>query len=154
MGSQSDHIAKWKHNRSFLATIQDAHCDWMVTVAFYAAVHAVEALFAKDQAVHEGTHNGRNDLLKRRPRYQSIWRVFRPPFEASRAARYDCCTGPHPTAGWVTAEDVKAKFIGQFLDSVERTVIQLLSISRADFPPLFPTALPHSKESTAGEQPD
>jgi len=47
--TSADHITQWKHNRAFLATIPPDYPDWVVTVAFYVALHAVDALLAHDK---------------------------------------------------------------------------------------------------------
>lgn len=144
MGTTLEHVAKWKHNRDFLATIPDKYCDWTVTVAFYTAVHAVEAVFAKDSVQHEGSHKGRNQILKLRSRYHTVWRNFRPLWAASQVARYHCDTGPSPDPydGWISPEDVKMRFVQKNLGAVEALAIQLLGLPRQEFPPFQPTTLP------------
>ena len=44
MANPSKHLDQWKHNRAFSSEISGAYPDWIVTVAFYVALHAVDAL--------------------------------------------------------------------------------------------------------------
>jgi hypothetical protein len=48
MGTRSNHREKADHNQAFLESIADrkTYCDWIVTVAFYKALHLVEMVFA------------------------------------------------------------------------------------------------------------
>jgi hypothetical protein len=64
------------------------HPDWVATVAFYTALHMVEAMFYYDlPAKHICNHHDRQkELLS--PRYQHIWRDYRPLYSMSRLARY------------------------------------------------------------------
>jgi hypothetical protein len=107
----------------------------MLTVAFYTAIHAVEALFFKDSIPHGGSHDDRNRLLKTRARYASIWKAFRPLYEASIVSRYDCYIGPM-SSGWIAVADVRTRFVGHNLYEVERLVIKLLTLDAADYPPI------------------
>ena len=36
------------HNRELIPLLPQSHPDWIVTLAFYTALHAVDALFAAD----------------------------------------------------------------------------------------------------------
>ena len=47
----------------------DGVVEWTATVAFYQALHLIEAVFAAD-GHHRGSHDDRLDLLKKEPRYQ------------------------------------------------------------------------------------
>lgn len=71
MGSESGHLRKVDHNKTFLELIQAVDSsshpkfpDWMVTVAFYIAVHYVDAKLAGlTPSVHPGNHSERNTLV-------------------------------------------------------------------------------------------
>ncbi len=128
MASAHEHLAKWRHNRQFLNTIQqDCYADWMVTVAFYAAVHCVESLLAKDKISHGMTHEGRNDCLKRNNRYKKIWENFRPLYEASMVARYLCHNGKSCPSfdQWMNVDDIKKLLIAKNLCEIEKSVRKL-----------------------------
>src|SRR5438105_3378874 len=96
--------AKWLHNRRFIATIADTYPDWMVTVVFYTAMHAVQTLLATDGAGVPGTHAARNQTLKGTRRYQKIWEHYRPLYDAAIVARYHCSDDP---GAWIPLRDVK-----------------------------------------------
>ena len=87
MGTRSNHREKADHNQAFLDSIADrkTYCDWIVTVAFYKALHLVEMVFAGDEK-HSDNHRDRHDTLKRQ--YIDLWREYRPLYQLSRRARY------------------------------------------------------------------
>lgn len=87
MASERDHLAKAAHNEKFLQTIDEEFVDWQAIVAFYAAVHHVEALFATKKQDSRG-HRERNQSLKRE--YPAIYREFYPLYNYSLFVRYDC----------------------------------------------------------------
>jgi hypothetical protein len=91
----------------------------MVVATFYAAVHAVETLFAFDRTRIHGSHTDRNQTLKTVQRYQAIWRHYRPLFDAARTARYEV-----EARLWISVEDVKTRLV-QELYGVERSVLKL-----------------------------
>jgi uncharacterized protein (UPF0332 family) len=50
MPSESIHLSQTRHNLAFLQSfyaLSTSYADWAVTVAFYAVVHAVEAMLAR-----------------------------------------------------------------------------------------------------------
>lgn len=119
MATQSEHNAKWRHNRAFLGTIGDEYADWMIVVMFYAALQAVETLFAHDGTrVHTG-HEDRNRTLKTVNRYKQVWRDYRPLYDAARTARYD----PTPEE-WLSAADVRTR-LSRHLYGIEQSVLKL-----------------------------
>lgn len=120
MGTQAEHRVKWAHNREFLGTIEEKYCDWMVTAAFYAAVHAVETLFAFDGVGNHTSHMDRNQTLKTINRYRKIWQHFRPLWGAAQTSRYECTS-----TSWIPVEDVKRRLVGVHLYGVEASVLKL-----------------------------
>ena len=86
MGTKADHQNKAEHNQDFLQTIdKKKYPDWVVTVAFYKAVHCVERLFAAT-GKHSDNHRDRHDSLKRE--HPDIWQHYLPLYTLSRRARY------------------------------------------------------------------
>ena len=66
MANFADHIQQAKNNLSFLEQINNqvnGHWDWQVTVAFYSAVHLVNAHIATKLNKHYRTHNDVNNAL-------------------------------------------------------------------------------------------
>jgi hypothetical protein len=90
MATAAAHAHQANHNQNFLGAI-DANVfpDWVVTVAFYKAVHVVEGLLVR-KGRSTGSHEQRNRVLKRQ--FASVWQEYRPLYNQSRAARYWCVT--------------------------------------------------------------
>ena len=88
MARASEHVWQAGRNQVFLDGIDpDEYPDWCVTVAFYKAVHLVEALLVRHR-YETGNHLNRNNLL--RDRFESVWRDYSPLYRLSRVARYWC----------------------------------------------------------------
>ena len=88
MARESEHTRQAERNQQFLDGLDSAeYPDWFVTVAFYKAVHLVEALLVRHR--HEtGNHLNRNNAL--RDHFEDIWRDYAPLYRLSRVARYWC----------------------------------------------------------------
>ncbi len=72
MPQEDNHRQRWIHNREFVGTITDTYCDWILTAAFYAAVHAFETLVAHDGLPNHTSHEERNKTLTHTNRYGNI----------------------------------------------------------------------------------
>ena len=75
MPSASDHLKLAQHNADtiqHLLTGEGGFPDWVATVAFYQALHLIEALIHNDFGQHGQNHKHRGDILKRENRYQKI----------------------------------------------------------------------------------
>jgi hypothetical protein len=131
MPTESQHISQWKRNRQLLQT--DAHRDypeWKITVAFYCALHAVEALFAHKGWQRCKDHAGRNKFLgDKSNKLLKIWHSYKALFDASHDARYAC-----PEVGKRFNAAVQKDLIQRCLQTVESEVIQMMGLSRNDFP--------------------
>lgn len=68
-------------------SISRTYPDWIAVVAFYEAVHLVEAGFRNAGKPNSHKHRQRNDRLKRD--YPGVWRHFRPLWNLSKLARYE-----------------------------------------------------------------
>ena len=99
MPKKQEHIQKQNRTQITLSYLQQSqnslqHADWIVTLAFYKALHAVDSYLAK-QGIHPKSHTnkqktGRNEYVQNRlgriyTRYYALYR-------ASRRARYDAYT--------------------------------------------------------------
>ena len=87
------HIAKAVHNIKTmkLLTGDNTTKDWVVTVAFYAALHIVDAvLYEKNTGLgrHGRDHATRDQTVKYDNRFTQIWRCYRPLQNESIVARY------------------------------------------------------------------
>jgi hypothetical protein len=94
MPTERVHLAQLRHNLAFLRSFyapDTPYPDWAVTVAFYAAVHAVEAWLAQ-RGLHSHSHRERGIYL--RQFLPHLWHPYRRLELASRNARYE---GVHPS---------------------------------------------------------
>ena len=91
MPSSVEHVEQARSNAKFLAAIQidpaAQHPDWIITVAFYTALHLVDAELAQ-RRIYCKTHWERapkvaQQLAAVSPKYLRL-------YTESRAARYDC----------------------------------------------------------------
>lgn len=87
MPSKQAHVTAAKSNQAAIDYLlkEDTHLAWVVTIAFYKALHTVEALLASgsESVKHFDEHKTRNKFLKSDHRYSQIWKMYRPLFEAS-----------------------------------------------------------------------
>jgi hypothetical protein len=119
--AMEQHRARWMHNREFIGTLQDKYCDWMLTGAFYAAVHAVETLMAFDGLPNNTSHESRNEVLKKTNRYKQIWKFYHPLYNASQTTRYHCAPNE-----WIPVTQVKTEWIPHYLVPLEKSVQKLI----------------------------
>jgi hypothetical protein len=91
MPSREAHLqlaARNKEALDYLLRKAEKLPEWIATVAFYRALHLVEALFAHDENEHSHNHEERDQRLKRNRRYANIYKHYRPLWAASVIARY------------------------------------------------------------------
>ena len=88
MPNEQAHIELANRNKATLRHLladKAAHAEWIATVAFYRAVHLVEAIFAI-KGGHGGDHGKRHDRLKKA--YPNLWGSYRLLWSLSTIARY------------------------------------------------------------------
>ena len=117
------HLTQWRHNRAFISTIDPEYPDWAVTVAFYAALHAVDALFKHDKVQGITAHEHRNETLRATNRYRKIWECYRPLYDMSRTVRYVA-----DPAQWVEWDQVEAQVLRRRLYPLEKSVCGLMRL--------------------------
>jgi len=93
MASPEAHIAKAKHNIKTITLLsQDlTQKDWIVTVAFYTALHIVDTVLFYTQEgfqKHGQSHDKREETIKNDQRLDKIWDCYRPLLNHSIIARY------------------------------------------------------------------
>jgi len=69
------------------------HCDWLATLAFYAALHWLDAVLA-DRGLHPSNHRERNRAAQGLP----IWDQYYELYALSRIARYEAGRLPQTVA--------------------------------------------------------
>ena len=96
MASEQDHLIQARHNQALAESLANEiqYKDWIITTAFYAAVHYVEGNFAKRYSLHgefEGgtsPHTWRIDTLKQKGYSFPCRSAYRKLYVASRQVRY------------------------------------------------------------------
>ena len=124
MASEAQHIELANSNQKLIDRLinENAFHDWLTTVAFYKAVHVVEAVFANHLQRHSCSHADREHRLKRVPQFSQISRDYSHLLTESRNFRYLL-----QSPGRFTIETVKSKLIYKRLYGVEQQSLQFLS---------------------------
>ena len=93
MPDSHSHLRQAQHNQDLIEALDPANTlflDWVVTVAFYVALHRVEAWFG-DKGLHFESHTQRDDWLTRAKELRrSVWPRYKELEFQSRQARYQC----------------------------------------------------------------
>lgn len=129
MAKNSDHLRQWEHNRRFLATITADYPDWVVTVSFYAALHAVDALLVYDGVSSVVSHDSRNRTLRQTNRYQKLYLAYEPLYSLARTVRYIA-----DSRRWIAVADIPTR-VFKLLRDIEISVSKLMQIE-LEAPPL------------------
>lgn len=93
MAGPEAHITKAKHNIETIVLLSAdlTKKDWIVTVAFYSALHIVDTvLFYTQEGYqrHGQSHDKREKIIKNDHRFDKIWDCYRPLLNESIIARY------------------------------------------------------------------
>jgi hypothetical protein len=139
MPSQAAHLAIAQHNQELIDHLLgelSRFSDWITTIAFYRALHLVEAVFAADPNVrHGGDHGKRQELLKRDRRYSQLYKAYHPLWSAAIVARYledkESEKEYSTFSKYMTPDDVKTIVLNHYLRRIESSVEQLLGRSIA-----------------------
>jgi hypothetical protein len=94
--SSSEHQVKYLENRTFLDTggaggpLASSNAPWAAIVAFYAALHLVERLTARQNLHHTppAAHGQRGRWLRSHPQHRAIFSAYNDLRTASEVARY------------------------------------------------------------------
>ena len=101
------------------------HAPWVVTVAFYKALHVVEAVLARQRPpLHKNEHLSRNLYLKTENRFRNIWTHYSVLFQVSQVARYlsdDAAGGKY-----LTEDGIKDRIIGHHLRQLTLSANKLI----------------------------
>lgn len=131
MPSEQDHLGLANHNQEtidYLCQGGDRFPDWVTTVAFYRAIHLIDAMFAH-QDIHPPDHKTRGEYLKRDNRYKAVYSHYSALREASGIARYlreDAGGRSFKTfKDYATMERVKSHFLGHALRHLELSISNL-----------------------------
>lgn len=120
-------MAQWQHNRGLLGKLEAEFNDWIVTVAFYTALHAVETLLKADASPPAGapsspTHGGRHAVLQGNPRYRTIiWPAYKVAYDLAHVTRYSA-----QPRRWTSINDIDGILFARALYPIETEVTKLL----------------------------
>ena len=124
-------IAKANANNATLQLLlqaDDQHSSWVAVVAFYKALHLVEAVFETDKAGHARSHESRERLLKTTTRYNNIYKHYRPLAAAATVARYLALSSKEfeSFGDYMPAEVVERLIVGHHLRQLEKSVLKIV----------------------------
>ncbi len=145
MANTSSHLRQWAHNRSFIPLIPRSFTDWIVTVTFYTALHAIDALLVADKVPGIVSHAARNDVLMRTNRYANLAKRFLPLYDLSQTVR--CLADP---GKWIPFECVEREVFGRYLYPIEQSVSRLLKSSELTSEPIRLDQTEKSKDTVSG----
>lgn len=120
MDRTSQHINQWKHNRELICQIPCEYPDWIVTIVFYTALHAVDALFAYKKIEGKINHKLRNEMLMTTHQFEAIRNAYLPLYDLSRTVRY--LANP---AKWIPIDEISTRAFSK-LYGVEASVQKLM----------------------------
>lgn len=133
MPSESSHLSTAIENRATAVKLADREegLAWATTIAFYSALHLVEAAFAHG-GDHFDSHASRNQHLKEERSLQAIWRHYKPLYDHSLKARY--LTDEDGSAEALVrkhlgVDGVQQKILNHHLRQVEKSVAKILGRS-------------------------
>lgn len=105
----------------------DEFPDWVATVAFYKALHVVEAVFYRAPGVrnHGQSHEDRENILKRTRRFRELYNHYRPLWSASMVARY---IGDRETkfTDYMSPDMVQSKLLDHHLHRLQESARKFL----------------------------
>jgi len=116
--TKAAHLSKAQANETFRATFDTnsaSGLEWSITVAFYAAVHYVQAYFASKGQTYM-SHKLRDSAIQRDVSVRAIYSDYRALEDWSRDARYE-------HGGFIQGNLI---YIRDRLDAVKRVIIPLL----------------------------
>lgn len=110
--------------------------EWVATIAFYKALHIVEAVFSRDKAIaHRQTHERRLAILKQTRKYENICKHYEHLWRASLVARYlrvDDGPAIKCFTDYLTVEQVRSEILGHRLRQVQRSAMRFLTDNAKD----------------------
>ena len=117
MPNINEHMKKYEENRTLLdneLNIEMCNCyNWIVTIAFYAAMHLVESSLAVNN-IHSKTHIGRNTMIDRMSEFQEIRAQYKFLHDRSVIARYEAAN----------MNKKKAVMALGFLNQIEKKILK------------------------------
>jgi hypothetical protein len=128
----SDHIALANRNQDALGFLLGEHTrfpEWITSIAFYKALHVVDAMLDNDGAPVPHDHRSRARILKSDRRYSNVYKHYHALWNASSVARYLTELGGKDYkafADFLAADRVRADMVNHRLHQVEESALKLL----------------------------
>jgi len=113
----------------FLRPQISVHPEWVVVVAFYQALHLVEAVFASlPTPYHSTDHSDRRQRLFADNRFKNLRDHYRPLERASKIARYlhDDNSAYASFSAFLTPADVETQILNHRLRQVQKAAEKFL----------------------------
>lgn len=136
MSCELDHIALANKNHCAMMCLhedKDSHPEWVATIAFYKAVHIIQAVLSNARKSRHD-HKSRHAVLK--SNYPEIWKHYRPLWAASTIARYlydnDSKTPYTSFSDHCPSDKVFPRLVRKRLRSVEDLSLDNLSTAAKD----------------------
>ncbi len=137
MPSEKAHIQLAVRNQEALDHLcgdSERFPEWIATIAFYKALHVVEAVFTRAKGLglqHGDSHRTRAEILKKTKRFTNLYKHYHPLWTASTIARYlqDHSTGKTFSAftDYLTTDQVLRILVGHHLKQIQISSANLLS---------------------------
>lgn len=93
MPSAEAHLTQYNSNRQVLSELMNLDSqpnDWVITVAFYSALHIVGKAIAENIGQEFQSHQTRNKFIETNKMFESIAAEYIAMYTESRRARYHC----------------------------------------------------------------
>ena len=132
MCPENPHIAIANRSQITLAYLSENpkdHSEWITVIAFYKALHIVEAVFEREGLTHGRNHESREALLKYHKQFENILRNYRPLWAAATVARYLASpTGDEfkSFSHYLSAEKVVGKIVHHYLHQIEQSALHFI----------------------------
>ena len=118
MSTTEQHRDKAVNNEFLRDTLQNPFWDWAVTATFYAALHYVEAYFArKKPALHSKDHKVRDSYVRRDPVLKPVYRDYAHLKQESHDARYEA---------HIQIQQADVKRVQPHLEAIKKIVLPLI----------------------------
>ena len=132
MAASQNHIALANKNQNALEFVaQGSHDEWVATIAFYKAIHVVEAACRNLGSRHCHSHKTRLELMQVKKELKPIYKHFRVLYQASCIARYlydhDSKTDYTSFGDYIPSGEAYEKLIVGRLKNVEDGLLQHLA---------------------------
>jgi hypothetical protein len=134
MPSAEEHLTVAERNQKLIDHLLpdiEQFAEWITVIAFYKALHIVEAVFYRTHSSKHGrNHEDRERLLKTTNRYKNIYKFYRPLWAASTVARYledqSCKKGYKSFSEYLKPSDVEEKILKHYLGQLEKSANKIL----------------------------